>query len=136
MNKLKAGILTLAAVAGLGVAVPSTAQAANGCKTGGHAYMCEFGVTTKVLPDGTKQVFLVDAADRSVWTRWTDSDGDWSRWVSMGGVAMSAVQTTVWDNSRPWEFSIHVIGRDGYGWFRERGADGSWSDWARNRDPR
>ncbi|MEU6975546.1 MULTISPECIES: hypothetical protein [unclassified Streptomyces] len=134
MKKFKATLVTLAAVAGLAVAVPSTAQAATGCKTGGHAYICEYGVNTKVLPDGTKQVFVVDP-DRSVWTRWTDSDGDWSSWLSMGGVAMSGVVTSVWQQSLPWQFSIHVIGTDGHGWFRERGADGSWSAWAPNRDP-
>ncbi|WP_459739525.1 hypothetical protein [Streptomyces sp. E-15] len=56
MNKFRAAVVTVAAVAGLAVAVPQAAQAANGCKTGGRSYMCEFGITTKKLPDGTKQV--------------------------------------------------------------------------------
>ncbi|GGT25434.1 hypothetical protein GCM10010222_79230 [Streptomyces tanashiensis] len=134
MKKLRAAVVTIAAVAGLAMAVPPTAQAASGCTSGGKAYICEFGVTTKKLPNGTKQVFLV-APDRAVWTRWTDSDGDWSHWLSMGGVAMSAVVITVPQASLPWQFAIHVIGGDGVGWFRERDANGNWSEWARNRDP-
>jgi hypothetical protein len=132
VNRIKAAVVTAAAVASLVVTV-APAQAAESCKSGGQTYMCEYGITTKKLPDGTKQVFAV-GLDREVHTRWTDSDGDWSDWESMGGVAMSAVALT---QSRydPWVFSIHVIGTDGFGWFRERGENGYWSDWARNRDP-
>jgi hypothetical protein len=133
MNKIKAAVVAVAAVAGLAVAVPPVAQAANGCKTGGHAYMCEFGITTKKLPDGTKQVFVV-GTERAVWTRWTDSDGDWSEWESMGGRAVSTVVIT--DEGQPWQFAIHTIMPDGYGWYRLRNVNGYWTDWARNPDPK
>ncbi|MFF8918249.1 hypothetical protein ACF08M_34360 [Streptomyces sp. NPDC015032] len=134
MKNLRAAVVTIAAAASLAVVVPSTAQAAADCKSGGQAYICEYGITTQKLPNGTKEVFAV-APDHSVATRWTDSDGDWSHWESLGGYAKSKVVTSHYPTSPPGYFSIHALGADDFYWFRERDTNGNWSAWARNRDP-
>ncbi|MEE1772394.1 hypothetical protein PUR34_30580 [Streptomyces sp. JV185] len=124
MKKLRAAGVTLAAAASLAVVVPATAQAAD-CKSGGQAYICEYGVTTHTLPDGTKQVFAVAPAHNVV-TRWVDSDGDWSNWESMGGYALSKVRAFNHSDGT----SRIVVNMEADVWQRLRNLNGYWSPWS------
>ncbi|MFB7216521.1 hypothetical protein [Streptomyces sp. NPDC056255] len=126
MKKRMAAVATLAAAASLAVVVPSTAQAASECKSGGQAYICEYGVTTHTLPDGTKQVFAV-APVHNVVTRWVESDGDWSRWESMGGYGLSKVRA--FNNSNGTTRIVVTMEDDN--WERNRQLSGYWTPWSR-----
>ncbi|MGW2672487.1 hypothetical protein ACWC5F_31115 [Streptomyces sp. NPDC001272] len=128
VRKLKAAAVAATAVASVAVmATPAQAGAAY-CSHGGGVYLCEYSPTTRVLPDGTKQDFVV-GTDRAVWTRWTDSDGDWSRWMSMGGKAYSKVYTYDYDTSDPWSFRMFYYDQQAEYWGRNRDHDGNWSGW-------
>ncbi|MFE0376039.1 hypothetical protein ACFW1M_10700 [Streptomyces inhibens] len=126
MKKLRAAVVTIVAAASLAVVVPSTAQAADECKSGGQAYICEYGISSHNLSNGTKQVFTV-APDHSVVTRWTDTDGAWSRWASLGGHALSKIGFRVKSAD---EFTIVTHGTDGFPWGRERDRNGNWGPWS------
>lgn len=131
-KRCKAAVLALVAVAGLAVA--ATPAQASSCKRGGGVYLCEYGVTSYKLPNGTKQEFVV-GTDRAVWTRWTDSDGDWSGWMSMGGRAWSPARAYDYETSDPWSFRVFYYDETGEYWGRNRDHDGNWSSWIRYELP-
>ncbi|MFJ8165865.1 hypothetical protein ACIRBY_33800 [Streptomyces sp. NPDC096136] len=126
VGKFKAAVIAAAAVAS--VAVVATPAEASNCSRGGGVYLCEYGVTSYKLPNGTKQEFIV-GTDRAVWTRWTDSDGDWSRWMSMGGRASSTARAYDYDAGDPWTFRVFYYDERGEYWGRNRDHDGNWSPW-------
>ncbi|MFD0356217.1 hypothetical protein ACFVHW_21130 [Streptomyces sp. NPDC127110] len=134
-NRIKAGVLAAATVAGLALTT-APADAADHCKAGGGGvYICQYGVTKHKLPDGGKQQFLV-GTDNAVWTRWTDSDGDWTHWSSMGGTARSEIVVIDrFSGGDPWQFSLSVEGNDGWRFVKTRHHDGSWTDWYPMPDP-
>ncbi|GAA0296939.1 hypothetical protein GCM10010302_39500 [Streptomyces polychromogenes] len=126
VRKLKAAVIAAAAVAS--VAVVATPAEASNCSRGGGVYLCEYGVTSYKLPNGTKQEFVV-GTDRAVWTRWTDSDGDWTRWMSMGGRASSTARAYDYDGGDGWTFRVFYYDETGEYWGRNRDHDGNWSPW-------
>ncbi|MEU0847001.1 hypothetical protein ABZ387_03425 [Streptomyces flaveolus] len=128
IHKFKTAVIAAAAVAS--VAVVATPAEASNCSRGGGVYICEYGVTNYKLPNGTKQEFVV-GTDRAVWTRWTDSDGDWSGWMSMGGRAWSTARAYDYDTSDPWTFRVFYYDETGEYWGRNRDHDGNWSTWTR-----
>ncbi|MFI0716226.1 hypothetical protein ACH4SK_37630 [Streptomyces inhibens] len=125
MKKFRAAIVTMAAAASLAVMVPSSAQAAEECKSAGQAYICDFGITTHKMPDGGKQVFAV-APQRNVVTRWEQSDGSWSHWESMSGIVDSKVRC--FDDVGPGKTRI-VADMNGGVWERVRLESGTWTPW-------
>ncbi|MDF6017037.1 hypothetical protein [Streptomyces sp. JH34] len=128
VRKLKAAVIVAAAV--VSVSVVATPAEASNCSRGGGVYICEYGVSSYKLPDGTKQEFVV-GTDRAVWTRWTDSDGDWSGWMSMGGNAWSTVRAYDYETSDPWTFRVFYYDQTAEYWGRNRDHDGNWSSWTR-----
>ncbi|GLX19822.1 hypothetical protein Slala01_34660 [Streptomyces lavendulae subsp. lavendulae] len=128
VRKFNAAVIAAVAVAS--VAVVATPAEAGGCSRGGRAYICEYEPTTHPLPDGRKQDFIV-GTDRAVWTRWTDSDGDWSKWMSMGGRASSKAYVYDYDTSDPWSFRLFYYDEKAEYWGRNRDHDGNWSSWIR-----
>ncbi|MEV7544088.1 hypothetical protein [Streptomyces sp. NPDC089915] len=126
VRKFKAAVIAAAALASV-AAVATPAEASN-CSRGGGVYICEYGVTSYKLPNGTKQEFIV-GTDRAVWTRWTDSDGDWTGWSSMGGRASSTARAYDYDTSDPWTFRVFYYDERGEYWGRNRDHDGNWSGW-------
>ncbi|WP_260610803.1 hypothetical protein [Streptomyces sp. WAC06614] len=125
---IKAVLLTAAAVAGLALTT-TPAQAAN-CSLGGGVYICEYGVTTQNLPNGTTQQFVV-GTDSAVWTRWTSTSGSWSGWQSMGGRAASKIyiHDGRFPDGDPWTFWVLYHGSDGYAHENGRKHDGNWTGW-------
>ncbi|MFF9567741.1 hypothetical protein [Streptomyces sp. NPDC014685] len=126
-KRVRAALLVASVVAGLAVAA-APAQASE-CRKGGAVYICEYGVSVQKLPDGTRQEFVI-GTDEAVWTRWTNTSGKWTGWVSMGGVAKSAVTITDhWSFGDPWVFSLVVKGSDGQLWVNHRPHEGNWTGW-------
>lgn len=132
VRKFKAALIAAAAVAS--VAVVATPAEASSCSRGGGAYICEYGVTSYKLPNGTKQEFIV-GTDHAVWTRWTDSDGDWSRWQSMGGNAWSKAYAYDYDTSDRWSFRVFYYDQSAEYWGRNRDHNGNWSPWTHYDTP-
>ncbi|MEV6956258.1 hypothetical protein [Streptomyces sp. NPDC051183] len=132
VQKLKAAVIAATAVAS--VAAVATPAEAGSCSRGGRAYICDYGVTSYLLPNSTKQEFVV-GTDRAVWTRWTDSDGDWSGWESMGGKAWSTARAYDYDTSDPWTFRVFYYNDKGEYWGRNRDRSGTWSPWTRYELP-
>ncbi|MFQ6144578.1 hypothetical protein ACLMNJ_16100 [Streptomyces seoulensis] len=132
VQKVKAMVIAAAAVASVAV-VAAPAQAGN-CSRGGGVYLCEYGVTSYKLPNGTKQEFIV-GTDRAVWTRWNDSDGDWTGWTSMGGQAWSTAYAYDYDTSDPWTFRVFYYDQSAEYWGRNRDHNGNWSPWTHYDTP-
>ncbi|GAA5074305.1 hypothetical protein [Streptomyces similanensis] len=132
VQKVKAIVIAAAAVASVAV-VAAPAQAGN-CSRGGGVYLCEYGVTSYKLPNGTKQEFIV-GTDRAVWTRWSDSDGDWTGWMSMGGQAWSTAYAYDYDTSDPWTFRVFYYDQSAEYWGRNRDHNGNWSPWTHYDTP-
>ncbi|MDJ0383501.1 hypothetical protein [Streptomyces sp. G-G2] len=131
MNRMKLVALAAVAAACLGL-TSQPAQAADVCSRGAGQYFCEYGVTKKTLPDGSKQEFVI-GTDNAVWTRWTLS-GKWTTWSSMGGFATSGVTITK-VGVNPWEFDVCVLGGgDRQWWATHRYGNGTWSSWSRMLD--
>ncbi|MER7760184.1 hypothetical protein [Streptomyces sp. NPDC097619] len=128
VGKFKAAVVAAAALAS--VAVVATPAQASYCSHGGGVYICEYGVTTYPLPNGTKQEFVV-GSDRAVWTRWSDSDGVWSRWISMGGKTPGKIYVKDYETSDPWTFRVYYFDEKAEYWARNRDHDGNWSAWRR-----
>ncbi|MFJ9707156.1 hypothetical protein [Streptomyces sp. NPDC101234] len=120
-------VAALAAFAGVGVAA-APAQAATICKDKGINYLCQYGITTTKLDNGTTQEFVV-GTDHAVWTNWSYSDGNWNGWVSMAGWAQSRVSIGRSSSGTLNYFTINAIGSDGNYWFRQRFTNGQWSPW-------
>ncbi|MEU8775511.1 hypothetical protein [Streptomyces sp. NPDC048606] len=129
VRKIQAVAVAAAALASVAV-VATPAEASSYCSRGGGVYFCEYGVTKHRLPDDTKQEFVI-GTDRAVWTRWTDSDGDWSKWMSMGGRASSQAYVYDYDTSDPWSFRLFYYDEKAEYWGRNRDHDGNWSGWIR-----
>ncbi|MFD8850323.1 hypothetical protein [Streptomyces sp. NPDC059604] len=126
-KKFKAALLAAAVFAGLAVA--TTPAQASECKRGGGVYICEYGVSVKKLPDGTRQEFII-GTNKAVYTRWNDTSGDWTKWKSMGGSAKSGVSITDhWSQGDPWSFHLVITQTDGQFWVNGRKRDGFWTGW-------
>ncbi|MFK0104080.1 hypothetical protein [Streptomyces sp. NPDC091217] len=119
-------VAALAAFAGVGVAA-APAQAATNCTDKGHKYLCQYGITTTQLDNGTTEEFVV-GTDHAVWTNWSYPDGSWNGWVSMAGWVQSPVYIGHFPGSLDY-FTIDAVGSDGNYWFRLRSTNGSWSPW-------
>ncbi|MBW5481229.1 hypothetical protein [Streptomyces bambusae] len=129
-TKIKAALLAAAAVAGLAVTA-TPAQALSYCNAGGGGvYICEYGITSYSFPDGTKQQFVI-GADTAVWTRWTNTSGTWSKWLSMGGKSTSkvSIHDGVRPDTDPWTFAVLYYAADGYARENYRDHNGNWSGW-------
>ncbi|GAA2458376.1 hypothetical protein ABZ776_02700 [Streptomyces sp. NPDC007076] len=131
MKRIKAALLTAAVVAGMTVAA-TPAQAVDYCNIGGGTIICEYGVSTTTLPDGTKQEFAI-GTDRAVWTRWTKSGG-WTSWTSMGGEWYSSVGIRT-QQVYPYLFALVLKGSDGWLWANWRDSGGNWTGWSHLPDP-
>ncbi|MCB5164952.1 hypothetical protein LG634_08935 [Streptomyces bambusae] len=133
VRKLKAAVIAATAVASVAV-MATPAQATNYCSLGGGVYFCDYGVTSYPLPNGTTQEFVV-GTDRAVWTRWTNTNGQWSRWMSMGGKAYSKVYVHDYETSDPWSFRAFYWDQIGEYWGSNRDHDGNWSKWTQYDTP-
>jgi hypothetical protein len=127
VRKLKAAAVAAAAFASVAV-VATPAQAVSYCSYGGGVYLCEYSPTAYTLPDKRIQEFVV-GSDRAVWTRWTDSSGKWSKWISMGGQAYSKVYVHDYDTTDPWSFRMFYYDQKTEYWGRNRDRNGNWSGW-------
>lgn len=133
MKRTKAVAVAVAVAAGV-LAATAPAEASE-CKRGGGRYICEYGVTTKDLPNGERQEFIV-GTNQAVWTRWTEPDRGWNRWQSMGGYAKSKVTVTDhWSFGDPWAFTLIVKGKDDWLWVNHRSHEGDWSGWQHHPGP-
>ncbi|WP_307669025.1 hypothetical protein [Streptomyces sp. V2I9] len=118
MKKIKAAVVTVAAMAGLAVSI-TPAQAADICTAGGNGkYICKYGVTKHDLPNGEDEQYFV-GTDYAVWTRWT-TNGSWSRWTSMGkpdpygkASAASPIKVTDTQTSNQFRTTVHLTNSNG-----------------------
>ncbi|WP_143196910.1 hypothetical protein [Streptomyces sp. CB00455] len=141
MKKMKASAAAavVAVVGAAGLATSSTpAQAATCYGEGESAYICEYGITERPLPDRSLEQFVI-GTDKAVWTRYT-KHGHWTAWETLNGIAQSQVfieSEYVGNPLGPFHTTITVVGGDGKPWSRERTYfGGPWSPWARAIDPR
>lgn len=121
-----ATVAVLAAFAGAS-AVAAPAQAATYCTTKGQKYFCEYGISTTKFLNGTKEEFVV-GPDHAVWTNWTNPDGSWNGWVSMGGWVKSRIEVTAQEQPNS-IIQMSAIGKDDGLWLRFRYSNGVWTDW-------
>ncbi|MFJ9648894.1 hypothetical protein ACWEPM_33810 [Streptomyces sp. NPDC004244] len=128
-SALAATALALAGAAlTAGTANAAPAPAASGyCHVSGLGgdYICEYGESWHTYPNGQRQVFII-GTDFAIWTRWNDSNGNWSGWESMGGRAASGVRV---EGNKTWNPTISHVGTDGDRWYRHRLNSGSWTNW-------
>jgi hypothetical protein len=125
-----------AAITGVGVAaVPAQATVmppappnVTYCQQSGATYICQYGMATAVLANGTKENFVV-GTDFAVWTDLQNPDGSWSGWSSMGGVVYSKVNIAhaFFDDEN--QVVISAKGSDGNQWARARTDNGEWTPW-------
>ncbi|MFE9429135.1 hypothetical protein ACFYNO_40025 [Kitasatospora sp. NPDC006697] len=132
-KQLKAVLVTAAVAAGIAAAGAAPARAADTCRLGSGTYLCQYGVATTTFPEGTKEQFVI-GTDSAVWTRWTNTSGTWSGFLSMGGVATSGV-TISQSSVDGWNIAITVRSTDGYLWDRVRDHNGNWTAWDHIPDP-
>ncbi|MEE1739037.1 hypothetical protein [Streptomyces sp. BE147] len=132
-TRIKAAFVTATVVAGLAVAT-TPAQALSHCNVGsGGVIICEYGVSTVTLPNGTKQEFAI-GTDLAVWTRSTNSAGNWSIWTSMGGEWRSGAVVRT-QQVHPYLFAIVATGTDNWLWANWRDHEGNWTGWSHLPDP-
>ncbi|MEN8655022.1 hypothetical protein ABCR94_31660 [Streptomyces sp. 21So2-11] len=124
LKKCKAAVLVAVAVAGLAVA--TTPAHASECQRGGGVIICEFGVAKYTHPNGSREEWAI-GVDSAVWHRWTNANGSWTGWSSLGGIARSGPHVNTYPDSDV--ISISVRGTNNDTWFRTRHANGSWSPW-------
>ena len=150
---LAGALLTVGLVVGGGVASASAAtaspatHAAPAVTTGfchdpvlGGTFYCDTssgyasGEARWQFPNHTWQLFVI-GTNGAVWTRWTNTSGDWSSWTSMGGVAIGWPPLFYSGGSfhqsggGSYTPDLTVLGADNGVWHRQRSASGNWSPW-------
>ncbi|WP_406111667.1 hypothetical protein [Kitasatospora purpeofusca] len=138
MNKIKAAVAAVAALAGIGLsAAPASAGDINiparcSDKQFGGSFLCggDFrdGVTYFGFQDGNSEIFVI-GTDNAVWTRWTSGGSHkLSSWTSLGGYFTSKVVIT--RQTLGGAFTITSRGSDyNHMWSRDRSQNGNWNNW-------
>ncbi|MFF9478705.1 hypothetical protein [Streptomyces sp. NPDC014733] len=125
LKKVQAALLAATAVAG--IAVSAAPAQASDCKVAGLPVICEFTVAGWKFDDGVRQEFAI-STDTAMYTRWTDGNGNWGGWQSMGGSWTGPAHLGKYQpDSRALDVSAR--GTDGEMWHNQRSIGGSWSGW-------
>ncbi len=130
-------LITAAVTLSLNVG-PASAATVNWCSDPnlGGQFVCfnkdyKNGEVWQHYPNGTEQVF-VSGLDHALWTKWDNTNGTWSRWISMGGkIAWDTTPGLFADLEHTWIPVVIVYGTNYTTWCRGRNRAGAWWAWAR-----
>ncbi|MGW1836855.1 hypothetical protein [Streptomyces sp. NPDC002067] len=125
LKKVQAAVLAAVAVAG--IAVSAAPAQAKGCEVAGLPVICDFTVAGWKYDDGVRQEFAV-STNSAMYTRWTDGNGNWGGWQSMGGLFTSAPSLSKYQSDSR-ALDVSARGTDGETWHNQRSIGGSWSGW-------